>query len=470
MDSLRSIILLIFCASLVDLLLSYFLYRQRRSQVNKLQFLYWVSNLANFMFNGILAESGPLALSLVIVFPFISNVLQLELMEQIYGLKLKKVPWIQLCVGAVVVTLLAYAVDAPFQVMSAPFAILGALPAFYFMFGWKAVSDKGVFDYLLIGSFLLTGVHMLDYPILRPIPEFAPFGMSIYFLLLFVKSVTLPFLVLAYTQRTQQERLEREVAKKTEELNQINAQVNYSSKMTALGEMAGGIAHEINNPLFIIKTSCDFILACQEANNLSPADLEKEIHRIDETTTRISKIVKSMLVVSRDPSRAEMSSITISEVLDHAYTLVAKVCKSDDIDLRLNVSDDLMKMSITCNSVLISQVILNLLSNAIDAVKELDGEKWIELSTVEVDANRIEFRVTDSGPRIDDETAEKIFQPFFTTKAVGKGTGLGLSLSSKLIEEHGGKLDLDRERDTTSFFFTIASDGPNRRHGSDSTS
>jgi len=117
-------------------------------------------------------------------------------------------------------------------------------------------------------------------------------------------------------------------------------------------------------------------------------------------------------------------------------------------------------IEIECRSVEISQVFLNLINNAADAIRDLD-QKWIAVEAT-VKNNMLEIRLTDSGKGIEPEIAVKMMQPFFTTKPVDQGTGLGLSISSGIIEEHRGRLWLDDEASNTSFVFQVpvASDTP----------
>jgi C4-dicarboxylate-specific signal transduction histidine kinase len=109
---------------------------------------------------------------------------------------------------------------------------------------------------------------------------------------------------------------------------------------------------------------------------------------------------------------------------------------------------------VSCREVQIEQVLLNLLQNALDAVTEQAGEKWVHLAAVVRDG-AVEFSVTDSGPGIPLQLRTRIMEPFFTTKDVGKGTGLGLSLSRRIVEDHGSKLELREENGHPCFSFRL---------------
>ncbi|MBT3980330.1 MAG: GHKL domain-containing protein [Bacteriovoracaceae bacterium] len=221
-----------------------------------------------------------------------------------------------------------------------------------------------------------------------------------------------------------------------------------TSKLAALGEMAGGIAHEINNPLTIISMSVQSILKMKEKGLLQPSMLDQMLKKILSTTERISNIVKGMRVISRNSEGESFGKDTLRNILGDVIALTSEKFKDHQVDLSLNESPALDD-KIDCKPVQLSQVFLNLVNNSFDAIESLDV-KWVKFTICDL-KEQIEIRVSDSGSGISSEVSKKILQPFFTTKEIGKGTGLGLSLSHSIIKHHGGSLHYDQTCENTTF-------------------
>jgi len=221
-----------------------------------------------------------------------------------------------------------------------------------------------------------------------------------------------------------------------------------SSKLAALGEMAGGIAHEINNPLTIISMSVQSILKMEEMGLLQPSMLKQMLEKILSTTERISNIVKGMRVISRNSEGESFGKDTLRNILGDVIALTSEKFKDHLVNISLNESA-VLDDKIDCKPVQLSQVFLNLVNNSFDAIELLDN-KWVKFTITDLE-DLIEIRVSDSGNGIPVEVSKKILQPFFTTKEVGKGTGLGLSLSHSIIKHHGGSLYYDQRCENTTF-------------------
>ena len=216
-----------------------------------------------------------------------------------------------------------------------------------------------------------------------------------------------------------------------------------SAKMSTLGEMASGIAHEINNPLTIIAGTC-LLLKRDLGNN----KIVNEIEKIESTVHRISKIIKGLQSFSRNGEKDIFEQTPISRLISEALDLSCKRFENHKIKVDVNFNN-LEDVHLEVRPTQIIQVLLNLLGNAFDAI-ENSSEKWVEISVQKYNS-RIIISVTDSGSGISDEVAVKIMNPFFTTKEVGKGTGLGLSISKGIMEDNGGKLSYDNSAKNTRF-------------------
>lgn len=245
--------------------------------------------------------------------------------------------------------------------------------------------------------------------------------------------------------------LEDKVQQRTEELEAARAKTVYASKMASLGEMAGGIAHEINNPLTVVITSAELLMDLIEDGEAEKEQLLNYSKKIMNMGDRISKIVRSLKNLTRRSSDDPFESTLIKTIIDDTMELCNQKIKQNQIEFIYEpVADDL---SIECRGSEISQTLLNLISNSVDAI-EKNESKWIELK-IEDKGDNVTFMVTDSGDGIPSEVREKILQPFFTTKEVGKGTGLGLPISKGLVEAHNGQFEIDMDHKHTCFIITL---------------
>jgi signal transduction histidine kinase/putative methionine-R-sulfoxide reductase with GAF domain len=224
-----------------------------------------------------------------------------------------------------------------------------------------------------------------------------------------------------------------------------------ASKMSSLGEMSSGIAHEINNPLAIIQGKSNQIRRILSTHPENTSQIQKITEDIDHTVGRISKIVRGLQSFSRDATNDPFQLKSVKTLIEDTLSFCSSRFKNHDVTLSVTpVSEDL---TIECRGPQISQVILNLLLNAFDAVESL-AEKWVSIE-VEESGDAVKIRITDSGLGIPEAIKGKILEPFFTTKEVGKGTGLGLSISSGIMKSHQGSLSLDDRSKNTCFVIEI---------------
>jgi PAS domain S-box-containing protein len=226
-----------------------------------------------------------------------------------------------------------------------------------------------------------------------------------------------------------------------------------SARLSALGMMAGGIAHEINNPIGIIHAlASDLIDVVKDEGTAPPGMVTRNSSRIRETSDRIARIIKSLRQISREGSSDKFQSVPINRILEETLEICRARFKANGVKLLLPAR--IPELSVRCREVQIAQVLLNLLQNAFDAVVEEKRERWVRLNVASRDESLV-ISVTDSGPGIPPELRMRIMEPFFTTKPVGKGTGLGLSLSKNIAEEHGGKLEYAEENGRTCFSLAL---------------
>ena len=221
-----------------------------------------------------------------------------------------------------------------------------------------------------------------------------------------------------------------------------------TARLAAVGEMAADVAHEINNPLTVIDLHANRL---KKMNATLPGDVNISIEKISMMVKRIGKIIRGLRSLSRDGHADPMVAFCISNMLEDVKMLVEMKVRSHDIKFDVILSDPALLAE--GREVQVSQVLVNIIGNAIDAVSGLP-DKWITVEVKEKD-DKIHFSITDCGKGIPIELQDKIMHPFFTTKDVNKGTGLGLSISKNIIEEHGGVLEYNRESPNTQFVFTL---------------
>jgi len=223
------------------------------------------------------------------------------------------------------------------------------------------------------------------------------------------------------------------------------SQLTQSAKMVALGEMAGGVAHEINTPLAIINGVSFNLRHLHENNLLGEKELTENLDRIDATVSRIADIIHGLRSFSQERKSKKLEKHSLGAIIADTISLCRERFKSYGVQLNIKLMRP--EVAIECRKTEITQVLLNLLNNAFDAISKLD-RKVISLS-IEDTLTEVFIQIQDSGPGIPAETRDRLFEPFFTTKTIGKGTGLGLSISKGIIKRHQGELSLvDPERTT----------------------
>jgi C4-dicarboxylate-specific signal transduction histidine kinase len=225
-----------------------------------------------------------------------------------------------------------------------------------------------------------------------------------------------------------------------------------TAKLSAIGEMAGGIAHEINNPLAIIQAKAGLLCLLGEEGTLNSGAVTSNANAICEVVTRISKIVRGLKTLSRDTSGDDLVETSIDQIIDDTLSFCREHLKDKGIELRIEIRQQGLKA--LCRPAQVSEVLLNLLNNAADAV-EKSPTKWISVIAQQF-GDRSEIRVADSGPGVPVSLRDRIFTPFVTTKEPGKGTGLGLSVSRAIVEGQKGNLYLDDKEAQTTFVISLS--------------
>ncbi len=217
-----------------------------------------------------------------------------------------------------------------------------------------------------------------------------------------------------------------------EERKQLEKKAQITSSLASVGEMAAGVAHEINNPLTAVTGYAQLLMDREDL----PSDIRSDLAAINDGARRVAGIVKRLLTLSRQ-TKPERKLVDINELIESTLILRAYHLRVNNIEVVTRLVPDLLETVVDPGQ--IQQVLLNLIVNAEAEMKLAHGKGNLTITTKKRD-NTIKLCVKDNGPGIKTEVMPRIFDPFFTTREVGEGTGLGLSLCHGIIAEHNGKI------------------------------
>jgi len=238
-------------------------------------------------------------------------------------------------------------------------------------------------------------------------------------------------------------RLVKDLKKANKELKEATLQLVQAEKLSALGELTAGVAHELNQPLNGIKIISQSILRDIEKNRFEEESIGQDMTDIVNLVNRMAEIIDHMRIFTRRTEGMSEEMIDVNTVIDGPFKLLGSQLKNHNIEVVMELAPDLPK--VMGDPIRLEQVIMNLITNARGSV-DSSGQKnkRIEIRTYQTDGGQdVAVEVKDNGGGIPENLRGKIFQPFFTTKDPGKGTGLGLSLSNKIVEEHAGRIEVE---------------------------
>ncbi len=251
------------------------------------------------------------------------------------------------------------------------------------------------------------------------------------------------------------DKMMQDLEKANNDLRQTTDQLIQTEKLSALGEMAAGVAHELNQPLNGIKIISQSIQRDISKDSLNVNNLNLDLIDINGQVNKMPEIIDHMRHSTRTTKGTDLDYVNLNDVFENSLILLKQRLRNYSIQVEKKYSEDLPKIKI--NQIQIEQVFSNIIVNAGLSLEKLsDRDKKIILKTYKTkNEESITCAVIDNGDGIPKEIQKKIFQPFFTTREPGKGTGLGLSVANRIINQHNGKIELKSEEGKGAQFMVI---------------
>ncbi len=249
--------------------------------------------------------------------------------------------------------------------------------------------------------------------------------------------------------------LEAEVKKRIKENELQQMAIESTARLSSLGEMAGGVAHEINNPLTIIYGYVTMLRKAVDNNSLSPAKIDLIVEKIEVTVDRITQTIEGLLRLAQNQCESPPQVHSLSLIIRDILAISREKFTRSGIEIKLDIPD--YEIKAPCQPAEIGQILINLLNNAYYEIKDR-GSPWVKITLKDTPDNMAEIAIIDSGPGIETKIRSKILKPFFTTKPPGKGAGLGLSISQAIAQGHHGQLYLDESSKHTRFVLALPAD------------
>jgi len=255
-------------------------------------------------------------------------------------------------------------------------------------------------------------------------------------------------IALAIEDASLYENMEEQVKQRTKELVEVQKQLIQTEKLATIGTLAGGVAHEINNPLTAILINVQMLIASGKI--IQDEDDKESLELIRNSTKRCQSIVQKLMTYARRPIKeAEITPINIMEVINNVVSFLSYQLKQENIKISVNCAKD--NLSIKGNRNELEQVITNIILNAKDAIERKKGSGNITI-TVFIKGDWVKTEIEDDGGGIEEGVISNIFDPFFTTKDIGKGLGLGLSICQAIVERYNGSITVNSKLGKGSVF------------------
>lgn len=442
MDLIKPTLILAVIITLIMLIINGLIIISEKDIRYKHTFEFWLTYLVYFIYEVLSHDASPEIIALVTVIWIWRTRTIVRILSDVSGANLAKSWHTGLFLGAYTFSFMMAILGREFAFFTVPVAFANFAICIDVInrtrLKLKANKEYKVPHVLLLLNILVIGMHFLDYPFLRFVPEFAVYAYMVVLINVIVMAVVLPSVTILDLEREHKNKLEDTLSMRMRQLEE-------KSRLSTLGQMTTGIFPQFNDPLSIISSRTTELRHKVYNNEMEKETLIKSLNQIEETSERMTRVIHSLKKFGRDSRTAPFEMVPIATIVED--TLSYCVDRFQHAGILLDVEPYPVK-SIECRSSQISQVILNLLVNSFEAVQET-RYAWTRIS-FEEGATTIRLRVTDSGNGIQEQVRIRMMEPFFTTKLTS-GTGLGLSIARRITEEHHGKIFYDDTSINTSF-------------------
>ena len=246
--------------------------------------------------------------------------------------------------------------------------------------------------------------------------------------------------------------LENEVRNRIAENEQQRSQIEEKARLSLIGEMAGGIAHEINNPLTIVYGYASILKKLSANAEINTTRVQRIAGKIEQTAERISRVINGLMNLSREPEPHQRGAFDVDKVVRDTIAISNERFASKRI--QVHVDYPITRLRTICHRRDLGQILLNLLNNSQYALRSVENP-WIKIGIAATSCGTVCLTVTDNGHGIPSDIRNKVLTPFFTTKPAGTGAGLGLSVSKAIAERYSGSLSLDHKSIYTRFILEL---------------
>ncbi len=262
-------------------------------------------------------------------------------------------------------------------------------------------------------------------------------------------------------EKKTREHLQKMVEERTRQLKESHEQLLHQDKMASLGKLSSSVVHEINNPVAGILNLVLLSKRILKEDSITESELDvfqQYLDLMETETRRVTRIIGNLLAFARQ-SKIEVTRFDVNELIEQTLMLNANLLRLNKIRIIEDLERNLPLIKGSEDQ--IQQVIMNLISNAVESMAQAQRKRLTLKTCSTPDKNAVKMQITDTGAGIPNAYISKIFEPFFTTKKKGKGVGLGLSVVYGIIEDHGGKMYVDStEGQGTCFTITLHTAGP----------
>lgn len=448
MDAFQILIDIYVVINLINIFIASIQYFNDRNIVQRTILFYWIGHFISVAANAFVNETNMTFLTVAVAGTFVTNSFLGKFFAKIHDIEINIRPLIVFYLICYAIAWILVGLGLSFVYYAIPLLFGGVSPLAVSLY--KVLRGKKkpltMTQKIFVGLACFMIAHWLDFSYFRMNPDLFFLGTCIALAVLHILSILTPIMGTEHTLQVRNDRLEEEVKRKVEQLTAVEVSLWESNKLASLGQLSGGVAHEINNPLQIINLHTETLKAKATSGTVSNEDVIQATNRIENMIDRISKITESLRKIARDHRTVHMQENDLVQFVKDTVVL----CNDKFASKNINFSMDLPSVPtfVKCNSIEISQVILNLLNNSIDAIDLLETKK-ITLSLWQ-NEDQVFLTIEDSG-KISPDVVPHLMEPFYTTKPLGKGTGLGLSISKSIAESHDGKLYYDKNKTHTTF-------------------